>query len=89
MKRHTGRAQTHVMAEYPKWVDGELYHSEEELMEAGNTEEKANMVKELESMGKKIDLRQYKGANGFGALKAYYEAVMAQGGNDDDSGEDS
>jgi len=89
MNRHTGRAQTHVMKEYPKWVDGELYNSEEELIEAGNTEEKARMVKELEDAGKKVDLRQYKGPTGFGSLKAYYEAVMAQGGSNDNSGEDS
>ena len=88
--RNVTNPQTHKIAEYPKWVDGILYRSEEDELESGNQAEKDRMVKELkETYGKTVDLRQYKGSNGFGALKAYYEAVVAREGSNDDSGEDS
>ena len=67
------------ITEYPKWVDGVLVQDEDHEVELENKEEKDRMVKELEGKYKKsIDLRSYKGANGFGALKAYYEAVVAR-----------
>ena len=43
------------------------------------------MVKELEKKyGKDVDLRSYKGSTGFGALKAYYEAVVSGEGKNKD-----
>jgi hypothetical protein len=76
---------THVMADYPKWVDGVLYKSEDEEIELGNQAEKEAMIKELKAAGKDVDGRQYKGPTGFGSLKAYYEAVI----KNDNSGNDS
>ena len=80
--RHTGRAHTHKVAEYPKWVDGTLYQDEDDFIERSNQVEKESMIKELKSLGKDIDGRQYKGPTGLGSLKAYYEAVK---GNDNSS----
>ena len=85
--RNVTNKHTHVMAEYPKWIDGVLYKDEDEEMEAGNQEDKDRMVKELEAMGKTVDLRSYKGANGYATLKAYYEAVLVREGDDGNSGD--
>jgi len=87
--RNVTNKLTHVIAEYPKWVDGVLFKNEDAEMEAGNQEDKDRMVKELEAMGKTIDLRSYKGANGYATLKAYYEAVQVREGDDGNSGDDN
>ncbi len=83
--RNVTNKATHIIAEYPKWVDGVLYKNEEAEMESENHADKDRMVKELEAMGKTIDLRSYKGANGYATLKAYYEAVLVREGNDGNS----
>ena len=83
--RNVTKPQTHLKSDYPKFVDGVLYKTEDEEMEAGNQDDKDRMVKELEAMGKTVDLRSYKGANGYATLKAYYEAVKVREGNDGDS----
>lgn len=85
MGRNVTNKHTHVIKDYPKWieVDGEqvLIKDEEHDMEFANQAEKDKMVKELtEDYGKEVDLRSYKGANGFAALKAYYEAVISREG---------
>lgn len=74
------REVTHVMAEYPKWVehDGKqvLIESDDDLIDLENDKEKKVMVKELrEVYGKEIDLRKHKGSAGLGSLRAYYEGV--------------
>ena len=83
--RNVTNPLTHVIAEYPKWIDGVLYKDEDAVMEADNQEDKDKMVAELEAMGKTIDLRSYKGANGYATLKAYYEAVLVREGGDGNS----
>ena len=72
-----------LIRDYPKWItrDGEqvLVRSEDDEIELENQDEKDRMVSELrEKYGKDVDLRQYKGLNGLGALKAYYEAVKVR-----------
>ena len=68
-----------LITEYPMWVDGVLVNDEDHAIELENKDHRDAMVKELEGdYGKKIDLRSYKGANGYGALKAYYEAVVSR-----------
>lgn len=84
---HLHRAETHVMRDYPKWIerDGKrvLVQNEDDEMEIDNQAEKDRMVTELrEDYGKEIDLRAYRGPGGFGTLKAYYEAVVAGKGED-------
>ena len=88
------RAQTHVMKEYPKWIerDGEpvLVRSADDELMLENSEERDSMIKELEEVyGKSIDPRTYEGNNGFGALKAYYEAVVNREGGDNVNNGDS
>lgn len=74
-----------LISEYPKWVDGVLVDTEDHGMELENQSEKDRMVDELENKYEKdVDLRSYKGTNGFGALKAYYEAVVSREGKDED-----
>jgi hypothetical protein len=76
--------------EYPKWVDGVLIDSEDHAIELENQVEKDAMVKELKNTyGKEVDLRSYKGANGFGALRAYYEAVVTREKTNDNSSNNS
>jgi len=87
--RNVTNPQTHLKAEYPKFVDGVLYLSEDDEMEADNQEEKDRMVKELEEMGKSVDLRSYKGAAGFVTLKLYYEGVISRGNDDGNRSNDS
>ena len=87
--RNVTNKATHIIAEYPKWVDGVLYKNEEAEMESENHADKDRMVKELEAMGKTIDLRSYKGANGYATLKAYYEAVLVREGKDGNSKSDN
>ena len=79
---------THVMAEYPKWVDGELFKTEDEEMDAENKEERARMVEELNKMGRPVDQRKHKGPAGFVTLKLYYEGVKSREDNDGDSSSD-
>jgi len=86
------RAETHVIRDYPKWIDhnGERLlvksaDEERELVSGAEDEtEHERMIEELESdYGKTIDRRKYrKDAAGFAKLKAYYEAVIDQ--EDDD-----
>lgn len=83
--RNITNKATHIMAEYPKWIDGVLFQDEEAVMASDNQEDKDRMVAELEAMGKTVDLRSYKGANGYATLKAYYEAVKVREGNDGNS----
>ena len=52
-----------------------------------NQAEKDRMVAELKEMGKEVDMRSHKGANGLGSLKAYYEAVIARKGESDGDSE--
>ncbi len=78
-----------LIRDYPKWVDVDgkptLIKSEDHEMELGNQTEKDRMVDELKEVyGKDVDLRSYKGSNGFGALKAYYEAVVSRESKDKD-----
>ncbi len=74
-----------LITEYPKWVNGVLVETEEHEVQLDNQEEQDRMVKELKKKyGKAVDLRSYKGATGFGALKAYYEAVVTREGKNKD-----
>ena len=74
-----------LITEYPKWIDDVLVESEDHEVQLNNQEEKDRMVKELkEKYGKDVDLRSYKGAGGFGGLKAYYEAVVSGEGKNKD-----
>lgn len=87
MGRNVTSKHTHVIKDYPKWIDVDgvptLIKDEEHDMECENQAEKDKMVKELtENHGKEIDLRSYKGIGGFATLKAYYEAVISREGAD-------
>ena len=78
-----------VIRDYPKWIelDGEqfLVKDEDHMAEIDNQVEKDFMVEDLEeNYGKKVDLRSYKGPVGFGSLKAYYEATVANASSEDD-----
>ena len=89
MGKNVTSTHTHIITEYPKWVDGVLIQDEDHEMELENVGERDRMVKELDEVyGKKVDLRQHKGAVGFGSLKAYYESVVnREGGEDGNSGD--
>lgn len=87
--RNVTNKLTHVMAEYPKWVDGVLFRTEAEEMDAENKEERAQMVKELSAIGKPVDQRKHRGPEGFVTLKLYYEGVMAREGDDGNRDKDS
>ena len=82
--RNVTNQQTHVMAEYPRWVDGVLFKTEDEEMDAENKEERARMVDELNKMGKPVDQRKHKGPAGFVTLKLYYEGVKSREDNGND-----
>jgi len=87
---NVNRAETHVIRDYPKWIEHEgeqvLVRSEEaELKLISGAEDDAEyerMIKELEeNYDKTIDRRTYhKEIGGFAKLKAYYEAVIAREG---------
>jgi len=87
--RNVTNQQTHVIAEYPKWVDGKLFKNEDEEMNAENMEERDRMVKELAEMGKPVDLRKHRGTEGFVTLKLYYEGVISRGNDNGNSSDDS
>jgi hypothetical protein len=87
--RNVTNKLTHVIAEYPKWVDGVLFKTEDEEMDAENMEERDRMVEELKEMGKPVDLRKHRGTEGFVTLKLYYEGVKSREGNDGDGDNDS
>jgi hypothetical protein len=87
MAKNVTNKHTHVIAEYPKWVDGVLYQNEEKESDDVNKAERDRMVKVLnEDYGKKVDLRQHKT---FGSILAYYEAVTSREAPNGDSGDDS
>jgi hypothetical protein len=78
-----------LIRDYPKWITRNnkqvLVQCEDDEIELDNKEEKDHMVKTLKKdYGKDVDLRTYKGTNGFGSLKAYYEAVISRESKDKD-----
>ena len=70
------------ITEYPKWieVDGKqvLVQDEEELKSLSLDPEKGEIKKDLsENYGLDIDLDEFAGVGGMGALRAFYEAAKA------------
>jgi hypothetical protein len=73
-----------VIEEYPKWIEHEgeqkLVKNEDEFRSLEHDAEKDRMIQELtEDYGKEINLSDFEGPAGRGALMAYYESVKAQG----------
>lgn len=87
------RADTHVLTEYPKYIEDEkgkpkLMADEEAFFDYENQIEIQKMTTELKEVyGKPVDLRKFRGAAGFGTLKAYYESVIERETRPETAGE--
>ena len=54
--RNVTNKATHIMAEYPKWIDGVLFKTEDDVLDAENKAERAMMVEECKKQDKEYGL---------------------------------